>query len=65
MNYRFGQVVKAWLGQADEPFLTIFTESNTPPDTVNYSTQICKNTWVRPSPIHVTHVKRIELITRH
>lgn len=60
-----GEVVKAWLGQSDEPFLTIFSESTGPDDTVNYSIKVCRNTWVRPKPIHLTHVKRVEYLTRH
>ena len=67
MDYRYGEVVKAWLGVSEEPFLTVFTQSKIgdPEDTVNYSTKICKNTWVRPTPINICHVKKIELICRH
>jgi len=65
MNYRYGQVVKAWIGQSDEPFDTIFTECKDDDDRVIYSTKVCANTWVTPTLLHVTHVKRIEQIVRH
>lgn len=67
MNFRYGEIVKAWLGQADEPFLTVFTrgEPSDPKDCVRYSTKVALNTWVRPTAINIAHVKKIERITRH
>jgi hypothetical protein len=67
MNYRYGEVVNAWLGQSDEPFLTVFTEAEAgdPDDCVRYSTKVALNTWVTPTPINVCHVKSVEEIHKH
>lgn len=64
MDITYNKPVNAWIGQSEQPYVAVFTES-IDPERCYYTYMLPSGAWVTKTKLHKTHIKKIELLTIH